>query len=156
MKRHLANTIREALIVTIIAAVVGIGVNAVRDDGIPLVASPEDFSVSTKAELMRIQDARKLFDEGAAVFVDARSAEVFSSKHIEGAINIEPAGNLDDFSWLAKTDAYIITYASRETQRQAGIVADRLIDIGCSKVYVLRGGLEAWLEAGLPTGEQEN
>jgi len=136
--------------------VVGIGVNAVRDDGIPLVASPEDFSVSTKAELMRIQDAKKLFDEGAAVFVDARSAEVFSSKHIEGAINIEPAGNLDDFSWLTKADAYIIAYASRETQRQAGVVADRLIDIGCSKVYVLRGGLEAWLEAGLPTGEQEN
>jgi len=156
VKRHLANTIREALIVTIVAAVVGIGVNAVRDDGIPLVASPEDFSVSTKAELMRIQDAKKLFDEGAAVFVDARSAEVFSRKHIEGAINIEPAGNLDDFSWLTKADAYIIAYASRETQRQAGVVADRLIDIGCSKVYVLRGGLEAWLEAGLPTGEQEN
>jgi len=146
-------TAREALIVTIAAAALGIGMNALREDRIPLIASPEDFAVSTKAELIRIEDARRLFDEGRAVFIDARSREIFVRQHIEGALNIEPTSNVANLGWLSQTDSYLITYASSTTQGQAGVVADRLIEMGCTNVYVLRGGFEAWLEAGLPIEE---
>jgi thiosulfate sulfurtransferase len=101
---------------------------------------------------MKVEDARRLFEEGTAIFVDARDPRVFSAEHIEGAVNVPPAGGeTHDVRWLADVDASVICYASEKSQRQAGVVADELIGLGARHVFVLYGGFEAWKAAGLPT-----
>lgn len=152
MNGILKSAVRQAVIISIVVVVVGLGFNMLRRDGIPLVADAETFRVQTEAEFLKVEDARALFDEGSAIFVDARDPMVFSTERIEGALNIPPAGpQLETAGWLGDTDSYVICYASEASQRQAGVVADKLIEMGAGKVFVLYGGLEAWMDAGLPT-----
>jgi rhodanese-related sulfurtransferase len=102
---------------------------------------------------MTAEDAHGFFEQGGAIFIDARAPEAFALGRIEGAVNVPPAGATEDVSWLVGADARVICYASEDTQRQAGVVADQLLDLGCDKVFVLHGGLEAWIELGLPMDE---
>ena len=52
---------------------------------------------------------------------------------------------------MVGTDNQIICYASRQNQRQAGVVADKLIQMGFTNVVILYGGFEDWKQRGLPT-----
>jgi rhodanese-related sulfurtransferase len=62
--------------------------------------------------------------------------------------------DVEAMTWLAASDPTVIVYASTAHQRQAGVVADKLIEMGCKKVLVLHGGIEGWKELGLPTESQ--
>jgi rhodanese-related sulfurtransferase len=148
----MASAIKQAVIISIVVVVVGLGFNMLRRDGIPLVADAETFRVQTEAEFIKAENARDLFDEGTAIFVDARDPQVYSIERIEGALSIPPTGpELNGAAWLSDTESSVICYASEQSQRQAGVVADKLIEMGAKKVFVLFGGIEAWKAAGLPT-----
>ena len=148
----MASAVKQAVVISIVVVVVGLAFNALRKDGIPLIADAEAFRVRTEAEFMKADNAWKLFDEGKAIFVDARDTRVFSIERIEGAINIPPTGpELEAAGWITDTESSVICYASGESQRQAGVVADKLIEMGTKEVFVLYGGLEAWKAAGYPT-----
>lgn len=152
MSRVITSAVKQAVIISIGVVVVGLGFNMLRRDGIPLVADAETFRVQTEAEFMKVDNARQLFEEGAAIFVDARDPQIYSIERIEGALSIPPTGpELDAATWLSGTESSVICYASEASQRQAGVVADKLIAIGTEKVFILYGGLEAWKAAGLPT-----
>jgi rhodanese-related sulfurtransferase len=60
---------------------------------------------------------------------------------------------VDSLAGLVPADPVLICYSTTSTQRQAGVVADKLIDVGFTKVYVLLGGLEAWKELGGPVSK---
>jgi len=152
IKRVMVTAVKQAVIISIVVVAVGLGFNALRENGIPLIADAETFRVQTEAEFMKVDNAWRLFEQGSAVFVDARDPRVFSVERIEGAVSIPPVGpELENAGWLAGSGSIIICYASEESQGQAGIVADKLIDMGAGEVFVLYGGLEAWKTAGLPT-----
>jgi rhodanese-related sulfurtransferase len=151
MGRILATAVKQAVIISIAVVVVGLTFNLVRHDGMPLVADADTFRVQTDAEFIKVDNAWQLFDEGKAIFVDARDPQVFSVEHIEGALNVPPAGpELQALGWLSDTESNVICYASEESQRQAGVVADKLLGMGTRRVFVLYGGMEAWKGAGLP------
>jgi rhodanese-related sulfurtransferase len=151
MGRTLAAAIKQAVIISAAVVVIGLGFNALRRDGIPLVADADTFRIQTEAEFIKVENAWRLFDEGEAIFVDARDPKVFAIERIEGAFNLPPAGSEPQaMDWLSSTQSNVICYASEESQRQAGVVADKLIGIGTEKVFVLYGGIEAWKAAGLP------
>ena len=152
MRRILHQVTREAIIVLVVVLAVSLIFNRVRNGGIPLIADAETFRVRTDAEFAKVEDAHRLFEEGRAVFVDAREPAVFSMGHVEGAINAPPSSQgVGDLVWLASADTYVICYASEQNQREAGIVADRLTEMGSEKVYILLGGFEVWEKRGLPT-----
>lgn len=142
---------KEALIIIVGVLAISFIYNFARREGIPLIADAEAFRVQTNAEFASIEDAHRLFEEGRAVFVDARAPEVFAPGHIEGAINAPPGGEeLAGLTWLADADTYVICYAAEKSQRQAGVAADKLLEMGCEKVFVMMDGIEAWIRAGYP------
>jgi rhodanese-related sulfurtransferase len=146
-----AGTIREAVIILVFSGVVGLAVNFLRDGGIPLVAEADAFRIRTNADFVSTADAWGLYDGGDAFFVDARDAASFDREHIEGALNASPTqAGVDSLAWIATADPYVITYASQGTQRQAGVLADKLMDAGFSRVLVLVDGIEGWKQAGHP------
>jgi len=81
-----------------------------------LLATVAAFSQTTKykdtSEVPRIslEDAKKAYDDKAAIFIDARSPESYKGEHIRGATNI-PLGSTTDFSSLPKGKT-IIVYCS--------------------------------------------
>ncbi len=150
----LARAVKEAAIIVAVVVVVAMGVNFTRDEGIPLIAGAEDFTIRTNAEFMVAKDAGTLFENGAAIFVDAREPRLFEAEHIEGAVNVPSAGeDLGEVAYMIPADPVLICYATEAAEREAGVTADRLLEIGFKRVYVLRGGLESWKALGLPTVE---
>jgi rhodanese-related sulfurtransferase len=154
MKPILRRAVFEGVIVLAAALVAGLAVNHARTEGIPLVAEAEAFRVRTNAEFMKAEDALRFFDEGTAIFLDAREPELYAVKRIEGSINVSPsAGGVEGVAWLAGVDVPIICYACEKNQRAAGVLADMLLKMGCKQVYILHGGFEGWRESGFPMEE---
>jgi len=58
-----------------------------------------------------LEDAKKDFDAGKAIFVDTRDANSYNGEHIKGAINI-PVANLQAKINTIPTDKKIIAYCS--------------------------------------------
>lgn len=151
MRRLFAGTAKEALTILALASAIGLMVNFLRGGGIPLVAEADAFRIRTNADFVSTRDAWALYDAGNAFFVDARDATAFGQEHIEGALNASATqAGVDSLAWIAAADPYVVTYASRASQRQAGVLADKLMDAGFTRVLVLVDGIEGWKVAGHP------
>jgi len=150
----MSRAVKEAIVITIVVVVIAFIVNYTRDEGISLIADGDAFRIQTNAEFMVAEDARGHFDAGTAMFLDAREVDLFEAGHIEGAMNLpSTSGEVNSLAYLVPANPDLICYSAAATERQAGVVADKLLEIGFKKVYVLHGGLEAWEEEGLPTAK---
>jgi rhodanese-related sulfurtransferase len=153
VNQRLMTAVKEGVLILVATAALGFVVNGVRDGGIPVIADPEAFRVRTEAEFMKPEDAFRLFEAGEAMFVDARDSSVYAVRHIEGAINLSPASDVaEDLAMLVAANPQVVVYAADASQRQAGVVADRLLDMGFTKVFVLYEGMEGWVKRGFPVG----
>jgi rhodanese-related sulfurtransferase len=151
VKPILSGAAKEAVLILVVSCVAALVVNAARKDGLPLVAAEDAFRIKTNAEFITPDDAWKLFEAGNAFFIDAREPGLFGPEHIEGALNVVPTqAGIDSLVWMAPADPDVVAYASKGTQRQAGVLADKLLEAGFKKVYVLLDGIEAWKAKGLP------
>ena len=151
MRRVLRGAEREAVILLVFGIAVGLLVNSVRKDGISFVAQADAFRVRTNAEFIGTQDAWALYEQGNAFLIDARDGASFAGEHIEGALSASPTqGGADSLAWMASADPYMVAYADQGSQRQAGVLADKLLEAGFRKVWVLLDGIEGWKKAGLP------
>jgi rhodanese-related sulfurtransferase len=93
-------------------------------------------------------DAVRLINNDAAV-IDLRSSENFAQGHIVSARNVpmdELDAKLDKLSAL-KTKPVLAVCAAGITSTKA---IDALRKAGFENVYGLRGGMNAWSQAGLP------
>lgn len=154
MTETLTRAVKESIIILIAVLAVALIVNFTRDEGITLIADAEAFRVQTDAEFMIAEDARVHFEEGTAIFVDARENRFFAGEHIEGAMNLPAtASNVDSLAFMVPADPVLICYSSAATERQAGVIADKLLEIGFKRVYVLHGGLDSWKGLDLPTAK---
>jgi 3-mercaptopyruvate sulfurtransferase SseA len=65
---------------------------------------------TTEVPRVTLEDAKKAFDEGSAIFIDARPSEAYKDGHVKGSINL-PYGSTDDFDKLPRGKT-IIVYCS--------------------------------------------
>jgi membrane protein DedA with SNARE-associated domain/rhodanese-related sulfurtransferase len=101
----------------------------------------------SRITLTEVQD---LMDSGKRhVFVDARPASSRVRDGIPGAVHI----GVEEFAEQpadVPTDAEIIVYCACPNEVSAALVARRLQRAGFRNVRPLVGGIDAWIEAGLP------
>lgn len=87
-----------------------------------------------------------------AVVVDVSAKNEYDAQHIAGAISI-PAGKLAARAKRLPKDKQIVFYGSEmELAERAAL---ELQALGFINVAVLEGGLQAWLDAGLPVTRQK-
>lgn len=156
--------VKQALLLVGVAALLAFGTNAIRADGLPLVAQkdfelvvpcPEPVGVATdiSPDDPRVRDPKTLI-------IDARAREEYQSWHLPSAINAP-------FDWLAEQDA--LTKQSQQiardiarTRKHALVVygdggdpdsgrqwAVSLNSAGLRNVFYVRGGAPA-LHDGAP------
>ena len=70
------------------------------------------MSPSDNAPRISLEDAKKEFDAGTAVFVDARAQEAYKMEHIKGAINVQSADRLKEALKSIPPDKKLIVYCS--------------------------------------------
>jgi len=104
----------------------------------------------TSANYVDVNDLERLLKEDSTlILIDARTSEEFAGGHVAGAINV-PIAELTDFAQTqrnAPKDFVVTMCGSTGRGEQAASI---LNSNGMANVQVMKGGLKAWQEAGLP------
>ena len=104
-------------------------------------------------EIGTVDRARKLYDSGQYIFVDARSPEDYEEGHIKGAVSL-PVGQFEEkiaaFEERHPPQASIITYCSGRTCLDSHHLAEFLLEFGYDNVTVFIDGFPGWEAEGHP------
>lgn len=93
--------------------------------------------------------ATRLINRENALVVDVRDMGDFKKGHIVGAVNI-PASKLEDHKNRLPEEYDRPLVICCGTGLSAPQVASRLAKLGYRRLFILRGGMPSWTEAGLP------
>jgi rhodanese-related sulfurtransferase len=151
--------LREAVIILVVATVIGLVVYAARPDKIPPSSAvnasgqhaPTDQD--TGGGEISIDEAFDLHQANKAIFVDARHAVDYAAGHIKGAIHLsvdESASRLTDFIAATDPQAVIIAYCDGENCHLAPELAQLLFFNGFDHVFYLENGWTRWRQRALP------
>jgi rhodanese-related sulfurtransferase len=149
----------EAARVTVVGICLGAALVVVR--GTPEIASfhSETASCAPPSEAhpeiswIACADAAALQDRPDVSFVDARAPEAYESGHVPSAVSLPiqsgalPPGATRLLGGASTVIAYCDANADCEESRR---LAEVLASAGIDDVRILRGGMPAWLEDGLP------
>jgi len=92
--------------------------------------------------------AEKIKTTSQAAIIDVRSPEEFAGQHIDNAINIDWNG--DNFEGkIGKYDKSKPIFVYCMSGGRSKKAAEKLSELGFSKIYELQGGIMKWNAAGL-------
>jgi rhodanese-related sulfurtransferase len=154
---------REATVILFFAGCLAFGFNALRENSLPLPGKTKTVDRSKAAVNapdgtnaigeMSIEEAVRLFEKGAALFVDARSEADYRAGHIAGAVNIPELdfeNNIGSFLEKTAAETVLITYCEGDTCTLSKNLAEKLSLAGFENVFHLKNGWGQWKERGLP------
>jgi rhodanese-related sulfurtransferase len=118
-----------------------------------ITAHAKNRVVTDKQEIEDVSIAKRIFDSGNALFVDARSRDNYEDGHIPGAVSM-PVGEfdrlIDAFMDQHALDQTIVTYCSGRTCEDSHLLAQLLLDFGYSDVKIFIDGFPGWEAEGHP------
>ena len=146
----------------LLSVIVALLFNAVRPQGIPLVENWKEKMATRQMpegiQRMSFNQVTEHFKTGDVLFLDARDAAFYERNHIRGAVNL-PVQAFDtiypDVKDKLGYDKLIIVYCDGNQCEMSDELATRLIAEGYTQLGVYIGGIEEWMERGMPvsTGE---
>lgn len=170
MHGRISTTLMQALPIVVISGFLSIAFNLnliekalkgelITDINRYQVAALEAKAVKISHEIRFVDlvEARKLFDEKLAVFMDARSHEEYLSGHISAALSAPILAvvkrDLDLGQLLPSGGKVLVTYCSGGLCDTSVELAKELADMGYKNIYVLGDGYPGWEAAGYPVEE---
>ena len=147
----------QAGAMVLLAVTMGVLVNQIRSDRLPLVA---DWSAEARLTLesgesmvISLEEARELCSSRRSTFLDARSSEIYEQGHILCALNL-PWEGVEEYFDAVMTDipqdSLIITYCDGVSCELSKDLALELFYRGYDKVRVLVNGWTLWKENQFP------
>ncbi len=144
-----SSALREAGLLVLFALIATAASWLLRSDGLPFLADPVVYELELAAPLTGIEEALALYDEGEFLFVDTRLRTDGEFQTIPGAFFIREASFDDDlleyFDFMTPDDHFILF--GNGDLFQVSNVAARMKDRGYLNLFILKGGLAAWLRA---------
>jgi rhodanese-related sulfurtransferase len=144
-------------ILVLVAGALGIIVNLLRSDRLPLVGdwSPKALLTLPSGDdlAVPVEEARQAWFLHTAVFVDARPQDQFLLGHIEGACNIPWEAFDHEFPQvkdIIPQGTPIITYCDGEGCGLSRELAVAMLGMGYTNVRVLANGWSLWQMEHLP------
>jgi rhodanese-related sulfurtransferase len=151
------DVISQVTAILLIASLVALSVNHLRPGGIPLVA---DWSHEAQLKLdsgdspaIALDEAEALFLARSALFLDARSPDLFAEGHIQGAVNLPWDEFEQQFAPVmvsVSQETPLVAYCDGESCGLSRDLAIALLENGYTHVRVLVNGWTLWQERGLP------
>jgi len=149
----------QVAVILLLSTAMGLGYNYFFGDVIPVFEKyrPEppamDEDLSRYYSEMDIDTLKGLMESGMIILLDARKADMFTEKHIPGAVSLpiwnfnekypEVAGRLD----AGKT---IVLYCIDIHCTDSSLLARELHKKGHPEIFVYKGGIEEWTALGNP------
>jgi len=160
-------SLRDAVIIIVVGALVGISVNAIRgavhsrslawDTPWPDNRQKRQLDFPPSYEpgdsLLSVEDAYSIYLRGDAIFIDARESYEYDEGHIVGAVNF-PFEQWDDY-WqevqpLLDPQREIVAYCGGLDCELSLFMARELKARGYDKSYIFFGGWQKWNDPHLP------
>jgi rhodanese-related sulfurtransferase len=155
MRGPVKRSVLQALGIILISLALGLGVNAFRADGIPLVerwseklAQKQQTGGFPAVSLTGAVDA---FARGEALFLDARDSDFYKLGHIPGALNLpvrEFERTLPEIRERLEAAPWLITYCDGGGCEASVELTERLFLVGIDRVSVFTGGFQQWKDSG--------
>ncbi len=155
--------LKQSAVLIGVSLILGLLVNAVRPEGIPLLAqelptlelaSTDGTENEPAIAIISLEQAKKFYD-GGILFIDARHDEYYRDGHIRNAFRSDDFMGLlyvlDSMS-VMKHDP-IVTYCDGDECGSSEELAYDLQASGFQKIYVFKGGWSDWVSAGFPTDQ---
>jgi rhodanese-related sulfurtransferase len=146
--------------IIVLAAIVGLLVNQIRPERLPLAAdwTPEARLTLESGENIAISldKTKEVFLSKEGVFLDARSPELYEQGHIRGARNLPwqaLENHFDSVMADIPKDRLIISYCDGEACALSKDLAIELLFRGYENVRVLINGWSVWQENQLPVAK---
>ena len=157
----LDSSLNQSVFILVISSIVAIGYNTIRSDSLDLIyIKPDGAGVSKLDSLLATETillepvmidrelAKKMYDLGI-LFIDAREMEEYNESHITGAI-LEPAVS-GELTKVSPPDKPLLTYCSGgHCDLSFELAMELMEEWNYEKVFVYKGGLPDWEEAGYP------
>jgi len=147
---------KEAALILLIAVVLAAGAYVLRPLALPLMRGDAATSPSNEDDALfkpiTIEKAEALFNQGQALFADARSRTTFEQGHISGALHLDPDAMeqwSNDLMARYPPEQIIITYCDGAECDLSKNLAEKLTWLGFEKVYYLTDGWTKWQKRGL-------
>ena len=148
-------TLIESLIIIVLAALIGFGVNAFHPKGYDFIGKSE--IKYGKIVLLSSDEIKIKYDAEIARFIDSRQPEEFEYGHIKGAVNIPAVPEslslkyLEKYSEIINSKNELVIYCDGEACGSSKILGKRIIDLGYSRhIYLIKNGLPEWKRKGFP------
>lgn len=103
--------------------------------------------VAAEVPELTVEEAAELITNGRAVVVDVNPRRRWSSGHIPGSLNLDPAG-FGEADIPGGKDATLIFYCSDANGAASRYAARRALKLGFVHVFLLPAGLKGWMAAG--------
>lgn len=103
------------------------------------------------AKTVNVQESVRLANQNDGVFIDIRSHDAFKAGAIAQSRNIPVADINNKLSSLPKDKPLIIVC---ERGRDSMRIAAQLRKKGFDQAVLMEGGLQAWMQAGLPISKK--
>lgn len=148
----------HALVIVVLAAIIGLIYNALSTSGFPLFSRTPSVSPMEQAAAMGIgtitlKEAKALFDQGEALFIDARPEAAYVERHIVGALSLPYDAFEERYPEVAvqlPVDLQLITYCDGVACEESAELALLLAQLGHINVVIFLGGWPEWKNAGYP------
>jgi rhodanese-related sulfurtransferase len=148
--------LRQGAIITVGAVMLGLSFNALREQGLSVVAlwsMPQLDQEALEKLFIPVDKAQELFPLDEAVFVDARPRQLFEQGHITGALNL-PLDLFEELGGIVlgnvSLDTPLIVYIEGTDSTPGVELALKLLSRNYRNVFVLEKGLDLWMAQGLP------
>ena len=118
-----------------------------------VTAKQKDDVVVNDLEINDVSLAKKMYDSGNFIFVDARYNEDYEEGHIRGAVSF-PVGQFDEkigaFLEKYSPEEAIVTYCSGRTCEDSHRLAQLFSDFGYTNINIFIDGYPGWEAKGYP------
>ncbi|MCW7755034.1 rhodanese-like domain-containing protein [Desulfobotulus sp. H1] len=147
------NCLWQMPLILIVSILLGLGSNAIRQNGLPLSLSPHEVREAS-GEIIPPDEALVLFQKKNTLFVDARSQMEYNKGRIQGAVFL-PHDDFDafipHFFERVPPEQPLVVYCDGAVCDLSHVVAERLRELGYENVRVLINGWGLWQQKQLPT-----
>jgi len=150
--------LKQAILIVLAAALIAALFNLFNPGGLAVTTFSPFPNLAKEADELNVPridllDARKIFDEGSAIFVDARPPELYAKGRIPGALNL-PDTKFDaffsEFSAIIPPQESLVVYCDGQDCHASLEVVAQLRKKGFQNVRIFFGGWEQWTESAFP------